>query len=119
MGLKKELLQGSEEPQEVRMWGWGLAAGRLCLSELCLMGVWGGSWWSPQQDFEGKGGGGGEATAGVVKGNELGAQPRAVFCMVRYGCWIFFFFGVMNPGPGESLSEPDDRTAPGLSVWVW
>lgn len=30
-----------------------------------------------------------------------------------------FFFGVVNPGSGESLSELDSRTAPGLSVWVW
>lgn len=34
----KELLQGGEEPQEERMWGWGLAAGKLCCS-----GLWGGS----------------------------------------------------------------------------
>lgn len=56
-GLEKELLQGSEEPQEERMWGWGLAAGRLCFSELSVMGVWGGSWWSHQQSFEVKSGG--------------------------------------------------------------
>lgn len=37
-GLVKELLQGGEEPQEERMWGWGLAAGKLCCS-----GLWGGS----------------------------------------------------------------------------
>lgn len=34
----EELLQGSEEPEEERMWGWGLAAGKLCCS-----GWWGGS----------------------------------------------------------------------------
>lgn len=29
------------------------------------------------------------------------------------------FLGVANAGLGEGLSEPDGRTALGLSIWVW
>lgn len=29
------------------------------------------------------------------------------------------FLGVANPGLGEGLSEPDGRTALGMSIWVW
>ena len=47
------------------MWGWGLAAGRLCFSELSVMGVWGGSWWSHQQGFEVKSGGWGKLPQGL------------------------------------------------------
>jgi len=80
------------------MWGWGLDVGRLCLSELSVMGMWGGSWWSYQQGFGGMGGWWREeAAAGAVRGDELGAWPRAVFRVIRYGCWSFsFFLCVMN-----------------------